>query len=75
VDEVNRFFLLNRDFSNLPRKYKMSISGNTYNNAQAEINDLSFTPATKILDGKEVIGFHVMVGGGLSAKPHMAQSL
>ncbi|MBP1173312.1 MULTISPECIES: nitrite/sulfite reductase [unclassified Paenibacillus] len=75
VDEVNRFFLLNRDFSNLPRKYKMSISGNTYNNAQAEINDLSFTPATKILDGKEVVGFHVMVGGGLSAKPHMAQSL
>ncbi|WP_068497134.1 nitrite/sulfite reductase [Paenibacillus kribbensis] len=75
VDEVNRFFLLNRDFSNLPRKYKMSISGNTYNNAQAEINDLSFTPATKIIDGKEVVGFHAMVGGGLSAKPHLAQSL
>ncbi|KJD44781.1 nitrite/sulfite reductase [Paenibacillus terrae] len=75
VDEVNRFFVLNRDFSNLPRKYKMSISGNTYNNAQAEINDLSFTPATKVIDGEEVIGFHVMVGGGLSAKPHLAQSL
>ncbi|MEC0234362.1 nitrite/sulfite reductase [Paenibacillus kribbensis] len=75
VDEVNRFFLLNRDFSNLPRKYKMSISSNTYNNAQAEINDLSFTPATKIIDGKEVVGFHAMVGGGLSAKPHLAQSL
>ncbi|MGG6312855.1 nitrite/sulfite reductase [Paenibacillus macerans] len=75
VEEVNRFFLLNRDFSNLPRKYKMSISANTYNNAQAEINDLSFTPAVKVVDGQEVIGFHAMVGGGLSAKPHLAKPL
>lgn len=75
VEEVNRFFLLNRDFSNLPRKYKMSISSNIYNNAQAEINDLSFTPAIKVIDGEEVIGFHVMVGGGLSAKPHLAKPL
>ncbi|WP_018749951.1 nitrite/sulfite reductase [Paenibacillus sanguinis] len=75
VEEVNRFFLLNRDFSNLPRKYKMSISSNIYNNAQAEINDLSFTPAVKVIDGEEIIGFHVMVGGGLSAKPHLAKPL
>lgn len=75
VEEVNRFFLLNRDFSNLPRKYKMSISSNIYNNAQAEINDLSFTPAVKVIDGKEIVGFHIMVGGGLSAKPHLAQPL
>lgn len=75
VDEINDFFMLNRDFSNLPRKFKMSVSANPYNNAQAEINDLSFTPAVKILDGLEVPGFHVMVGGGLSAKPHLAQKL
>lgn len=75
VEEVNQFFLLNRDFSNLPRKYKMSISANTYNNAQAEINDLAFTPAVKVIDGKEVVGFHAMVGGGLSAKPHLAKPL
>lgn len=75
VEEVNQFFLLNRDFSNLPRKYKMSISANLYNNAQAEINDLAFTPAVKVIDGEEVIGFHAMVGGGLSAKPHLAKPL
>lgn len=75
VEEVNQFFLLNRDFSNLPRKYKMSISANTYNNAQAEINDLAFTPAVKVIDGREVVGFHAMVGGGLSAKPHLAKPL
>lgn len=75
VEEVNQYFLLNRDFSNLPRKYKMSISANLYNNAQAEINDLAFTPAVKVIDGKEVVGFHAMVGGGLSAKPHLAKPL
>ncbi|WP_068777481.1 nitrite/sulfite reductase [Paenibacillus sp. FJAT-26967] len=75
VNQVNDFFLMNRDFSNLPRKYKMSISTNIYNSAHAEINCLGFTPATKIIDGKEVLGFHAWVGGGLSAKPHLAQQL
>ncbi|MBU5442258.1 nitrite/sulfite reductase [Paenibacillus sp. MSJ-34] len=75
VEQVNDYFLMNRDFSNLPRKYKMSISANIYNNAHAEINDLAFTPATKIIDGVETIGFHVWVGGGLSVKPHLAKQL
>lgn len=75
VEEVNDFFLMNRDFSNLPRKYKMSISASIWNNAQAEINDLAFTPAVKVIDGREVLGFHAWVGGGLSAKPHLAKEL
>ncbi|WP_028608209.1 nitrite/sulfite reductase [Paenibacillus harenae] len=75
VEEVNKFYLMNRDFSNLPRKYKMSISANIYNNANAEINDLAYVPATKVIDGKEVIGFHIFVGGGLSAKPHLAKPI
>ncbi len=75
VDQVNDFFLLNRDFSNLPRKYKMSISSNIYNSGHAEILCLAFTPATKVLDGQEALGFHVWVGGGLSAKPHLAKRL
>jgi ferredoxin-nitrite reductase len=75
VEQVNDFFLMNRDFSNLPRKYKISISSSVYNTAHAEINCLAFTPAKKVLDGEEVIGFHVWVGGGLSAKPHLAKQL
>lgn len=75
VEEINDFFLMNRDFSNLPRKYKISISANIYNNANAEINCLSFVPASKVIDGVEVLGFHVLVGGGLSAKPYLAQEL
>jgi len=75
VAELEKFFLLNREFSNLPRKYKMSISANIHNAAHAQINDLAFTPAKKNIAGEEVIGFHVWVGGGLSAKPHLAKQL
>ncbi|MFD2615585.1 nitrite/sulfite reductase [Paenibacillus gansuensis] len=75
VNEVNDFFLMNRDFSNLPRKYKMSISSNIHNNGNAEINCLAFTPAIKVIDGEEVLGFHASVGGGLSAKPHLARQM
>ena len=75
VDELEKFFLLNREFSNLPRKYKMSISANVNNTGHAEINDLAFTPAKKVIDGQEVIGFHIWVGGGLSARPYLAQKL
>lgn len=75
VGEIQDFFLLNRDFSNLPRKYKMSVSSNIYNAGHAEINDLAYTPASKVINGERVIGFHVWVGGGLSSKSHLAQQL
>jgi ferredoxin-nitrite reductase len=75
TDELEQHFLGNRDFSNLPRKYKMSISSNIYNSTNAEIQCLAFTPASKMIDGKEVLGFHISVGGGLSAKPHLGKQL
>jgi len=75
VQEVSEYFQGNREFSNLPRKFKLSISANVYNVGHAQINDLAFTPAIKI-DGKnDRYGFHVYVGGGLSAQPYLAQKL
>ncbi len=73
--ELNDFFLLNRDFSNLPRKFKISISGSTKNSGNAQINDLAFTPAVKKIDGIEVVGFNIWVGGGLSSQPKLAKKL
>ncbi|GMB09263.1 nitrite/sulfite reductase [Thermolongibacillus altinsuensis] len=73
--EVYEFFQRNEDFSNLPRKYKMSINANVYNASNAEIHCLSFTPAKKVIDGNEVLGFHIKVGGGLSSAPYLAQTL
>jgi ferredoxin-nitrite reductase len=75
VRALEKEFLLNREFSNLPRKYKISISASIYNPAHAQINDLAFTPAVKEIDGEEVVGFHVWVGGGLSNRPYLAQQL
>ncbi|WNB93820.1 nitrite/sulfite reductase [Bacillus sp. NEB1478] len=75
VKEVYEFFQHNEDFSNLPRKYKLSISTNVKNSAHAEINCVAFTPATKNINGKQVAGFHIKVGGGLSARPHLAKPL
>ncbi|MCL1989628.1 MAG: nitrite/sulfite reductase [Defluviitaleaceae bacterium] len=75
VKAVYDFFQRNEDFSNLPRKYKVSISANLGNASNAEINCLSFTPATKEMEGELKKGFHVKVGGGLSSRPFLAQTL
>ena len=75
VQEVYEYFQHNEEFSNLPRKFKMSISSNVFNSANAEINCVAFTPATKEINGETVIGFHLKVGGGLSARPYLAEEL
>ncbi|MGE7120787.1 nitrite/sulfite reductase [Peribacillus sp. NPDC046944] len=75
LTDVFEYFRMNEDFSNLPRKYKMSVSANIHNASNAEINCVSFNPATKVIDGKEEVGFHVKVGGGLSSVPMLAQEL
>lgn len=75
LHDVFEYFRFNEDFSNLPRKYKMSISANIHNASNAEINCVSFNPATKYMDGKKEVGFHVKVGGGLSSVPMLAQEL
>jgi ferredoxin-nitrite reductase len=75
VKEVNDYFHNNRDFSNLPRKFKIAISGGLYNSVHAELNDLAFIPAEKMINGEVMKGFHVLVGGGLSAQPQLAAEL
>lgn len=75
VRELNRFFEYNRDFSNLPRKFKIAITTSPYNSIHGEINDVAFTPAEKQIGGKIIQGFHVAVGGGLSAQPMLAKTV
>ncbi len=75
VGKVFEHFQSNREFSNLPRKFKISISANIFDPGHAAINDLAFTPALKKLNSEEIKGFHVYVGGGLAARPHLAQKL
>ncbi len=72
---LNDHFAFNREYSNLPRKYKVSVAGSGLDATQAAINDLSFTPARAVVDGEQVLGFNIWVGGGLSHNPHLALPL
>ena len=69
---LNDHFQGNRDYSNLPRKYKVTVAGGGTDATQAPINDLAFTPGRIVLDGEQVLGFNVWVGGGLSHEPHLS---
>ena len=62
----------NPEFTNLPRKYKTTISGCTAQCTAHEINDVSFIGVTGP-DGTP--GFDLWVGGGLSTNPMLAQRL
>lgn len=73
--EVSRGMTDNRAFSNLPRKYKISVSGCCIHCAQPDINDCSVFALKRTVDGVEEAGYGIMIGGGLSASPHLAQIL
>jgi ferredoxin-nitrite reductase len=75
VDAVSDFFTNNREYANLPRKFKMTITGCREDCAQSQINDVGMTPARKEVGGEDQYGFHVRVGGGLSDGPRMASDL
>ncbi|HTP44128.1 MAG TPA: nitrite/sulfite reductase, partial [Candidatus Acidoferrum sp.] len=73
--EAARMLSANDDFYNLPRKFKISITGCPAWCSYPEINDIGFTPAVREHNGKHEVGFSVRVGGGLSADPHLAVRL
>jgi ferredoxin-nitrite reductase len=69
---ISAFFTGNREYANLPRKFKMSVTGCCEDCAQAEINDIGLVPARRP-DG--TLGFNLLVGGGLSDGPRMASDV
>ncbi len=69
---ISDYFTGNREYANLPRKFKISVTGCLEDCAQAEINDIGMLPA-RLEDG--TIGFNLRVGGGLSDGPRMASDI
>lgn len=69
---LHRRFLGNRAYSNLPRKYKISVTGCAEDCARGLINDVALSGAVAA-DGTR--GFDLRVGGGLSAAPRFARSV
>ncbi|QLD88674.1 ferredoxin--nitrite reductase [Natronomonas salina] len=75
VDAVSEFFTENREYANLPRKFKMTVTGCRQDCAQSQINDVGLVPARKSIGDDDYYGFHARVGGGLSDGPRMASTL
>jgi sulfite reductase (ferredoxin) len=73
--EINRQLGGNSEFYNLPRKFKISITGCRSWCNYPEINDIGFTPVTRRRAAGLETGFSVRVGGGLSTDPHIAVRL
>jgi sulfite reductase (ferredoxin) len=63
------------EFYNLPRKFKISITGCKSWCSYPEINDVALTASTRKRRGSIETGFSLRVGGGLSTDPHIALRL
>ena len=71
LEEAAALFYGNPDYSDLPRKHKISITACADSCAAPEINCIGLVGA--IRNGEE--GFGVLVGGGLSSVPRIARDL
>lgn len=72
IEEIQRRFIGNPDFSNLPRKFKSAVSGSPLLDVAHEINDVSFVGVVHPEHGP---GFDLWVGGGLSTNPKLGVRL
>jgi ferredoxin-nitrite reductase len=70
AEAIHEHFLDNKLYSNLPRKYKISVTGCSEDCARGLINDVALSGAIAE-DGTR--GFNLRVGGGLSTAPRFAR--
>ena len=65
----------NPAFYNLPRKFKISVTGCPSWCSYPENNDIGLTATRRTRAGRTETGFSLRVGGGLSTHPHLAVRL
>jgi len=73
--QATRLLVGNPKFYNLPRKYKICITGCRVWCSYPEINDIGLTAIAHTSNGHAKIGFSLRVGGGLSTDPHLGVRL
>jgi sulfite reductase (ferredoxin) len=69
--EVARGLTANPEFYNLPRKFKVTVTGCPLWCSYPEINCVALTAIRREVNGLEEIGYTLRVGGGLSTEPHI----
>jgi sulfite reductase (ferredoxin) len=70
--EIAHLLTANPEFYNLPRKFKITVSGCPLWCSYPEINDVALTAIKRVVNGQEEVGYTLRVGGGLSTEPHIA---
>jgi sulfite reductase (ferredoxin) len=72
IARIRELYVGSPEFSNLPRKYKTSVSGCAHHCTNPEINDIAFVGVVHPELGP---GYDLQVGGGLSTNPMFAKRL
>lgn len=72
LEEIERRYIGNKDFSNFPRKFKTAVTGHPSHDVSPETNDVAFVGTVHPEHGP---GFDVWVGGGLATNPRFAEKL
>jgi len=67
VREFTAMFVGDKAYTNLPRKFNVTITGCRDNCTHTESQDIALVPAAKDIDGKHVLGFNVLVGGKMGS--------
>ena len=67
VREFTQMFIGNKAYTNLPRKFNVTITACKEACTHAEAQDIAMTPAAKELGGQTVTGFNVAVGGKMGS--------
>jgi sulfite reductase (ferredoxin) len=72
ITAIGEQYIGDSAFSNLPRKFKTSISGCSAQCAIHEINDIAFVG---VINSRGEAGYDLWVGGGLSTNPMLGRRL
>ncbi|MGI8631494.1 MAG: nitrite/sulfite reductase, partial [Solirubrobacterales bacterium] len=70
-----RYFVRNELTQLMPRKSKVAFTASDEDRAITGIHDLGFLPRIREVDGEQVKGFEVRVGGGTSIMPRVAPTI
>jgi ferredoxin-nitrite reductase len=67
VQALTQEILSNREYTNLPRKYNVAVTGCPDNCLHTETQDLALVPAYHVQEGGKILGFNVLAGGKLGS--------
>ncbi len=70
-----RYFVRNEVCQLMPRKFKTAFTATDEDRAITGIHDGGFIPRVREIDGQQVRGFEIRIGGGTSIMPRIAPTL